>query len=147
MAVGSALPVSIKFTHNTIRKYSTTIFWCGYCGNYLIHSWHSPVTNRNRYCFNVKKCYSQLQYFCFLSLIHQARSWLSISGLALQKECNRGRAAKFRWLKTWRLLVPSVPKNLTAYDYEPQVLIFYGRCSTVYHVSQPFKMEIKRLLQ
>jgi hypothetical protein len=33
------------------------------------------------------------------------------------------------------------------YDYEPQVLIFYGRCSTVYHVSQPFKMEIKRLLQ
>ena len=37
--------------------------------------------------------------------------------------------------------------KLTEYDYEPQVLIFYGRCSTVYHVSQPFKMEIKRLLQ
>jgi hypothetical protein len=38
----------------------------------------------------------------------QARSWLSISGGALQKECNRGRAAKFRWLKTWRLLGPLV---------------------------------------
>jgi hypothetical protein len=58
-----ALPVSIKFTHNTIRNYSTTIFSCGYCGSYLIHSWHSPVTNRNRYCFNVKKCYRQLLLF------------------------------------------------------------------------------------
>jgi hypothetical protein len=37
--------------------------------------------------------------------------------------------------------------KLTEYDYEPQVLIFYSCCSTVYHVSQPFKMEIKRLLQ
>jgi hypothetical protein len=27
---------------------------------------------------------------------------------SLQKECNRGRAAKFRWLKTWRLLGPLV---------------------------------------
>ena len=27
--------------------------------------------------------------------LEQARSWLSISGGALQKECNRGRAEKF----------------------------------------------------
>jgi hypothetical protein len=65
-----ALPVSIKFTHNTIRNYSTTIFLCGYCMrySYLIHIWHSPVTNRNRYCFNVKKCNSQLYFFSSIQL-------------------------------------------------------------------------------
>jgi hypothetical protein len=38
------------------------------CGSYLIHSWHSPVTNRNRYCFSVKKCNSQLYFFSSIHL-------------------------------------------------------------------------------
>jgi hypothetical protein len=52
---------------NYIRNYSTTMRILRY--SYLIHSWHYPVTKRNRYCFNVKKIYS-LQLLLFFSSDH-----------------------------------------------------------------------------
>ena len=57
-AVREALPVSIKFTHNTIRNYSTTIF---YADTAVITTETDTVSMSK----NVTA-----SYFCFLALIH-----------------------------------------------------------------------------